>query len=77
MNSLPHPPPPSGRHHPKGPAGAWKTGQRVPWTGKWRDQHGDVAHFRSGSTFPPCIGRKGECAFRHWITDPQLQLRVE
>lgn len=55
-------------HLPKGPDGAWKTGQRVPFSGYWADQHGDVTRFIAGRTFPPCIDRKGECAFRH-LTD--------
>lgn len=49
---------------PKGPDGAWKTGQRVPWTGYWTDQYGRTTHHAAGATFPPCIDRKGECAFR-------------
>ena len=51
-------------HTPKGPDGTWKTGQRVPETGLWADQHGDVTRFTEGCTFPPCIDRKGECAYR-------------
>ncbi|MDE2100160.1 MAG: hypothetical protein KGL39_23090 [Patescibacteria group bacterium] len=51
-------------HRPKGPNGTWKTGQRVPDTGLWADQYGVVAHFTADHTFPPCIDRKGECAFR-------------
>lgn len=49
---------------PLGPNGSFKTGQRVPATGNWKDQYNQVAHFDEGTTFPPCIGRKGECAFR-------------
>lgn len=57
------------RHHvPKGPNGTWKTGQRVPETGSWVDQYGDVYRFEAGHTFPPCIDRKGECAFRTLLT---------
>ena len=56
------------RHVPKGPDGAWKTGQRVPETGYWADQYGDVTRFEAGRTFPPCIDRTGECANRH-LTD--------
>lgn len=52
------------RHHPLGPGGQWKTGQRVPWTDQWIDQYGTVTHHEEGGTFPPCIGRKGECAYR-------------
>ncbi|MEE9964486.1 MAG: hypothetical protein K4304_05255 [Propionicimonas sp.] len=54
-------------HQPKGPHGTWKTGQRVPETGWWRDQYGDVIQIDRGSTFPPCIDRKGECAYRTMI----------
>lgn len=56
------------RHTPLGPRGTWKTGQRVPFTGSWRDQHGVVTTHHAGSTFPPCIGRKGECAYRSQFT---------
>lgn len=52
------------RHRPLGPNGTWKTGQRVPFTGAWVDQYGAVYRFEAGRTFPPCIDRKGECAFR-------------
>lgn len=51
-------------HQPKGPSGTWKTGQRVPMSGTWADQYGAVYHFTTGTTFPPCIDRKGECAYR-------------
>ena len=54
-------------HVPKGPGGTWKTGQRVPVTGDWADQYGDVVRFEAGHTFPPCIDRKGECANRHLV----------
>lgn len=54
-------------HRPKGPNETWKTGQRVPWTGNWSDQYGDVYRFEAGHTFPPCIDRKGECAFRSLV----------
>lgn len=54
------------RHHPKGPRGSWKTGQRVPVSGEYADQYGQHAHFTQGTTFPPCIRRKGECAYR-WL----------
>jgi len=47
----------------------WKTGQRVPWTGFWADQFGDVTWFAAGHTFPPCIDRKSECAFRVHVGD--------
>lgn len=52
-------------HIPKGPAGTWKTGQRVPVSGFWRDQHGQVNFFELRSTFPPCIQPDGgDVAFR-------------
>jgi hypothetical protein len=51
-------------YRPKGPGDTWKTGQRVPWDGQWVDQYGIVTYFKAGHTFPPCIDRKGECAFR-------------
>lgn len=54
-------------HRPKGPGETWKTGQRVPRTGLWSDQYGSVSRFLAGRTFPPCIDRKGECAFRHLV----------
>ena len=53
---------------PLGPNGTWKTGQRVPATGLWTDQHGQVNHFREHTTFPPCVEREGgECAFRDLV----------
>ena len=54
-------------HLPLGPDGSWKTGQRVPIEGYWADQYGDVTRFTVGHTFPPCIDRKGECAFRRLV----------
>ena len=42
----------------------FKTGQRVPWTGEYVDQYGAASFHEAHSTFPPCIGRKGECAYR-------------
>jgi hypothetical protein len=45
----------------------WKTGQRVPITGNYRDQYGTVSTHEAHRTFPPCIGRKGECAHRTLI----------
>lgn len=56
------------KHFPLGPDGAWTTSQRVPFTGLWADQYGVVSRHEAGRTFPPCIGRKGERAFRH-LTD--------
>lgn len=53
------------KHNPLGPGGTWKTGQRVPSGGPWVDQYGEIDNFVSGTTFPPCIGRKGECAYRN------------
>ncbi|MFD9486349.1 hypothetical protein ACFWBX_20670 [Streptomyces sp. NPDC059991] len=51
-------------NRPKGPNGEWKTGQRVPTTGTYEDQHGVTSFHELGATFPPCIGRKGKCAYR-------------
>lgn len=56
------------KHQPKGPGGTWKTGQRVPWRGTWVDQHGVISMHDAGATFPPCIGRKGEVAYRSLVT---------
>jgi hypothetical protein len=42
----------------------WKTGQRVPVTGIYRDQHGYQSVHQQYGTFPPCIDRQGECAWR-------------
>ena len=50
--------------HPLGRGGTWKTGQRVPYTGYWRDQYGVVTHHEVHGTFTPCLNRKGECAYR-------------
>jgi hypothetical protein len=52
---------------PLGPGGTYKTGQRVPVTGDWADQYGVVIWIEQGNTFPPCIDRKGECAYRSLI----------
>jgi hypothetical protein len=52
------------RHSPLGPGGTYKTGQRVPLAGYWVDQFGEITNHDSGATFPPCVGRKGTCAFR-------------
>lgn len=54
-------------HFPHGPDGTWKTGQRVPFDGSWADQYGVVSFHERGATFPPCIDRKGEYAFRFLI----------
>jgi hypothetical protein len=52
------------RHQPKGPGDTWKTGQRVPFTSRYIDQYGVITWHEAGTTFPPCIGRKGENANR-------------
>lgn len=52
---------------PLGLHGGFKTGQRVPETGNYVDQYGTVTHHDKHSTFPPCIGRKGECAERKLV----------
>lgn len=44
-----------------------KTGQRVAVTGTYVDQHGYISHHTEHGTFPPCIGAKGECAYRRLI----------
>lgn len=55
------------KHAPLGPDGRWKTGQRVPETGNYVDQYGVVTHHEVGATFPPCLDRKGECAYRLFV----------
>lgn len=62
------------RRHPLGPNGSYKTGQRVPFGGFWKDQYGSVIQIDAGATFPPCLDRKGECAFRHQVVDIRLVL---
>lgn len=53
---------------PLGPEGTWKTGQRVPSSGLWTDQYGQVNRFEVHSTFPPVVARKGgECAYRRFV----------
>jgi hypothetical protein len=42
----------------------WKTGMRVPVTDLYIDQYHVVSFHEAHHTFPPCIGRKGECAYR-------------
>lgn len=54
------------KHYPLGPGRSWKTGQRVPTTGTYVDQHGVPSHHDEHDTFPPCVGRKGEVAYR-WL----------
>lgn len=53
--------------NPLGPGGTWKTGQRVPVSGIYADQYGVVSRHEQHATFPPCISRKGEVAYRHLI----------
>lgn len=48
----------------------FKTGMRVPVSGYYRDQHGTTSWHEAHHTFPPCIGRKGECALRTLIDRP-------
>jgi hypothetical protein len=53
-------------HRPLGPGGSWKTGQRVPFTSSWVDQHGVMSLHYAGDTFPATVGFGGvsECAYR-------------
>lgn len=59
------------RRRPLGPDGSYKTGQRVPFSGVWVDQYGVTTNHTVGATFPPCIGRKGECAYRRLLRASQ------
>lgn len=52
---------------PLGPNETWKSGQRVPESGYYADQYGVVSWHDRYSTFPPCIGRKGEGAYRRLV----------
>lgn len=53
---------------PLGPNGTWKTGQRVPFTGFWCDQYGQVNFFEKHSTFPPVVAHDGgPVAYRTFI----------
>lgn len=45
----------------------FKTGNRVPVDGVYVDQHGVHTTHQAHRTFPPCIGRQGECAFRQLV----------
>lgn len=45
----------------------FKTGQRVPMTSWYVDQYGIHTHHEEHRTFPPCIGRRGECAYRSLV----------
>lgn len=47
----------------------FKTGMRVPVDGWYVDQHGMQTRHEAHRTFPPCIGRKGECAFRRLVNN--------
>lgn len=60
---------------PLGPGGTWKSGQRVERSGVYVDQYGVQSSHLIHSTFPPCIGRKGEGALRQLVQvlpDPQV-----
>jgi len=59
------------KHSPLGPNDSWKTGQRVPSTGNYRNQYGQVVRFDIGTTFPPCVGRDYGGAVAFWV----LQVR--
>jgi len=60
----------SARNRPLGPNSSWKTGQRVPFSGDWVDQYGQVNRFEANSTFPPVVARKGgECAYRRFVRE--------
>ena len=48
----------------RGTGNTFKTGQRVPRTGNYTDQYGVTTFHMAHGTFPPCVGRKGECALR-------------
>lgn len=54
---------------PLGPNETFKTGQRVPISGWWMDQYKVVTFHSEHHTFPPCIDRKGECAYRDLIQE--------
>lgn len=45
----------------------YKTGMRVPADDYYVDQYGVISRHEAHRTFPPCIGRKGECAFRRRV----------
>lgn len=49
---------------PRSDTRVFKTGERVLVTGNYVDQYGVSSFHEQYRTFPPCIGRKGECAFR-------------
>lgn len=57
------------RNRPLGPNRTFKTGQRCPARGNWRDQYGQIILIDVHDTFPPCVGRKGECAYRTLVAD--------
>lgn len=56
----------------RGRGNTFKTGQRVPRAGTYVDQHGVPTWHDAHATFPPCVGRKGECAYRLPIAEWQL-----
>ncbi len=62
------------RHCPLGPEGTWKSGQRVPVTGRYVDQHGTASDHEQYDTFPPCVNRRGEVAFRRLVKVTQHAL---
>ncbi len=55
------------RRGPLGPGETWKSGQRVERSGVYVDQYGVESLHLIHSTFPPCIGRKGEGALRRLV----------
>ncbi len=38
------------------------TGQKVPISGWWQDQHRCILRLEAGEEFPPCFGRDGQMA---------------
>lgn len=53
-------------HRPLGPGGTWKQGQRVPATGWWKNQLGQVAMLDAKSTFPPPFGKNPNRIVTYW-----------
>ena len=46
----------------------WKTGMRVPVDGVYEDQYGTRTFHAAHRTFPPCVDRKGEAAYRGLVS---------
>ena len=54
-------------HAPLPESALYKTGEKVPISGNWEDQHEWVDRFESETTFPPSTDCDGPCVYRYWV----------